>query len=690
MKLVKRFLSLFVFAVILITSTVPALAAGEEKTNTVTVHKILMSKTDLGDFTQGTTGKDDTEYDGNAIENITGFFGDSAKEIKGVYFAVKNEDGSKYIKEDGTETDNVDEAIGGLTEENGIALNTANLKGNYKIVEVQELSTYVGADGQVLTDSKAVPIDITLPLVNENGVVSEAHVYPKNSEDKPQIDKNFASGNDLKDVVDTNDNSNVGAAYKNYQEEKATVTAELGKEIPYEVKTQIPANSKLKTAKWDDKMTEGLTYNTGSLTISVAGQELATEDYKLTEEANGFVVELTATGLEKINNQESEVEVTLTYSATVNSLAVVDVPEANDIMFHYGNNPGFGTTPIPTNPNENGELTVNKTWDDGKWADGEEAVFELVDANTGKPVTKEDLVNAPGDYNFQGTVTIGKDAEDGQSYTWQYLDPEKEYKAVEVSTTTGTESEYVQAEDGTITVVNHKSNNPQPLNPTEPKVVNGGKKFVKTNNEAEGSDAFQRLAGAEFYVKQNGKYVVLNATDLSAINTAKEQLDQAVAAYNDLSAEEQNGETGKTAKALVDEKQKAYNEAFIANANSYTLSDTVVDNALVLKSDAEGRFEVTGLAYGDYALEEKTAPEGYAKLNGEITFTVANGSYAGTAKELQYNKDNADAGYGAQVKNKKVSIPQTGGIGTLIFTVVGLGLMAVAFVAMKKRNVEEA
>lgn len=688
MKLVKRFLSLFVFAVILITSTVPALAAGET-TNTVTVHKILMSKTDLGNFTEGTTGKDNTEYDGNSIADLQKFFGDSAKEIAGVYFALQNSDG-EWIDKNGVEVDSYKNAYGGLTESNGFTFETANLNGNYKIVEVPELSTYKGEEGEVLTGSKAVPINITLPLVNEDGVVEQAHVYPKNSEDKPQIDKNFAQGNGLTVLTDNGDNANDGAVYEQYQAEKATVTAELGKVVPYEVKTQIPANSKLKTAKWDDKMTEGLTYNKGSLKISVGEEALVPADYQLTETDNGFVVELTTAGLEKINNKDSEVEVKLTYSATVNSSAVVDVPEANDIMFHYGNNPGFGTTPIPTNPNENGELEVVKTWDDGQWAEGEKAVFQLVDANTGKPVTKEDLVNAPEGYEFKGTVEIGYNAVDGGSYKWQYLDPTKEYKAVETSTTTGTESEYVQGEDGTITVVNHKSNNPQPLNPTEPKVVNGGKKFVKTNNEAEGSDALQRLAGAEFYVKQNGKYVVLNAKDLNAINTAKAQLDQAVAAYNNLSSEKQNGEEGTEAKALVAERQKAYNEAFIANANSYTLSNTVVDNALVLKSDAEGRFEVTGLAYGDYALEEKTAPEGYAKLNSEITFTVANGSYAGTADELQYNKDNADAGYGAQVKNKKVSIPQTGGIGTLIFTVVGLGLMAVAFVAMKKRNVEEA
>ena len=42
-----------------------------------------------------------------------------------------------------------------------------------------------------------------------------------------------------------------------------------------------------------------------------------------------------------------------------------------------------------------------------------------------------------------------------------------------------------------------------------------------------------------------------------------------------------------------------------------------------------------------------------------------------------------------QIKNNDVTIPQTGGIGTVLFTVVGIGLMAGAVMAMKK-NREEA
>ena len=41
------------------------------------------------------------------------------------------------------------------------------------------------------------------------------------------------------------------------------------------------------------------------------------------------------------------------------------------------------------------------------------------------------------------------------------------------------------------------------------------------------------------------------------------------------------------------------------------------------------------------------------------------------------------------VKNKDLTIPPTGGIGTVIFAIAGIALMAGAFVAIKRRSAEE-
>src|SRR5699024_6379582 len=100
-------------------------------------------------------------------------------------------------------------------------------------------------------------------------------------------------------------------------------------------------------------------------------------------------------------------------------------------------------------------------------------------------------------------------------------------------------------------------------------------------------------------------------------------------------------------------------------------------------SKADGTFEVKGLAYGSagdtaaeasskYYLVEVNAPKGYAKLQNPFEFTVNASSYTNTIP----------------VDNIKVTIPQTGGIGSAI--VIGLGLLAISFgLVTKLRTVEK-
>lgn len=745
----KRFLSLILVLAMMVGVFTPFIASAAEDnkvTNTVTLHKILMSKDNLANEKfPGEVGLNDEKYDGNQVSNIKDYFGQDAKGAEGVFFALKfakdyadKTKQGKYVKAktelgkiqhdkpdyeikvvDGKvvatpmATDNIEEAVSGLTDANGEIkfytrenkLNVIDnpnydkndpeskaklsavcyLNGKFVIDENLEKSTHKGDKGEVITDNKAVPVEITLPLVNNDGVVEDAHVYPKNTEEAPKIDKNFLKNNDLTAAEkEAADKLKVGADYNNYQEKKATAKAEIGKKIPYEVKTEIPAKSNLKEAHWDDKMTEGLTFNQ-DLVVKI-GDKILEKDthYTLDQDGRGFSLRLNDEGLKLVNGKLDAVTVELKYTATVNSKAIADIPEANDIKFFYGNNPSEGNTPLPTKPNKNGEVTVKKTWDDGVWAEKESATFQLVDANTGNPVTKEDLVNAPKDYTFEGTVTIGYNAEKGGSYTWKYLNKDKQYKAVEISSTTPSDAEYTEAKDGTIKVTNHKSNNPKPLNPTEPKVVLGGKKFVKTDQEG------NRLEGAEFYVKNAaGEYLVAKADDNNeAVKKAKETLTEKQKAYEKLDAEAQEGEEGKAAKKAFDDAQQAYNEAVLNNANKYEFSKTS-DNAVVLKSDKDGKFEITGLAYGDYKLEEKTPPTGFAKLNGDIGFKVEKGSYSTVGVDFKYNE--ADKENSAkQIINKKVTIPQTGGIGTVIFTAIGLAIMASAIIAIKKRQATEA
>lgn len=692
-------------------------AAEATETESVTIHKILQTKENLknGNF-PGTKGLDGTEYIGKKIEetnkpggqdksSIASYFGAGSEDIGGVYFAwaKKDKDGNYYwIKSDGNFTSTKTEVneseldklptdtLGEKTvKDSGIKFTTTNFKGEYKIYEIHAKSTYKGTEGELLAASKAVPVEITLPIANDKeGIVKDAHVYPKNTQEKPEIDKNFAANNDLGTVEDKNNNQKSGAAYENYQKEKATVTADLGKKIPYEVKTKIKKDSHYKKLVWNDNMTKGLTYQKDLAITSdqlTGDNALKEDDYFVTETDRGFTLVLKESGLTKVENaaKTADVEIKLTYSAKINGEAVVDKPELNDIALDYANKPGKDNEPKEFTPGKK-EIKMKKSWD----VTGDQTITEA-DKNV---VAYFTLQKKNDQGKWEDVETVAKTEKDNFEVTFSNLDENGTYRIVE--SVKGYEADYQKynPETGEIEIVDHKdTDNPGKLNPTEPKVQLGGRKFVKTNNEDKGSAKLERLPGAEFYVKNaDGKYLVAAKKDAKAVTDAKAALDEAVKAYNELSAEEQKGEKGTTAKNTINQKQKDYNDAFVANATEYTWGEKTDANVVVLTSDAEGRFEIKGLAYAEgYKLEEKTAPKGFAKLQSDEKFNVYDGSYASTDAELQYNKDNTEAGYGLQIKNKNVTIPQTGGIGTVIFTVVGVMLMVGAAFALKRRKEDE-
>lgn len=686
-KLFSIFTALAMVLGILVSPFTSAHAADGEtsteatETKSVTIHKILLTKDALEKHDK------DKKYEGTEIPNIKDFFGDqTAKEIDGVYFklqqpakGVTNPDVNK--DEDWTDVAGKDGKTAGGA---GLRLDTTGLKGTYRIVEDLTKSSYKGKDGELLAASKAVPTLLTLPITNNEGVVENAHVYPKNTQERPEIDKNFAANNDLGKVEDKNNNQKSGAAYENYQKEKATVTADLGKKVPYEVKTKIKKDSHYKKLVWNDNMTKGLTYQKD---LTVEGAGLTADDYFVTETDRGFTLVLKESGLTKVENaaKEKDVEIKLTYSAKINGEAVVDKPELNDIALDYANKPGKDSEPEEFKPGKK-EITMKKSWD----ATGNQEVTEADKGVTAYFTLQKK--NAEG--KWEDVETVEKTSKDNFEVTFKNLDENGTYRIVE--SVKGYEAEYKKYNPATgeIEIVDHKdTDNPDRLNPTEPKVQLGGRKFVKTNNEDKGSAKLERLAGAEFYVKNaKGKYLVATApADKEAVKTAKDALDAAVKKYNGMDAETQKSEEGQKAKADVDAKQKAYNEAVLANATEYTWGEKDDPNVVVLTSDAEGRFEIKGLEYkAGYELEEKTAPKGYAKLQSNPKFEVKVGSYESTNKELQYNKDNADNGYGLQIKNKNVSIPQTGGIGSLIFVVAGLAIMGFAYASYRKSQYQEA
>ena len=88
--------------------------------------------------------------------------------------------------------------------------------------------------------------------------------------------------------------------------------------------------------------------------------------------------------------------------------------------------------------------------------------------------------------------------------------------------------------------------------------------------------------------------------------------------------------------------------------------------AIVVK---DGKVRVVGFDNGTYYLEETEAPDGYNKLTARQKFIISDGNLDAT-----FNGEIYSTGSGVHVVNKTGSmLPETGGLGTLLFTVLGGG-----------------
>lgn len=646
----SKVLSLVLALAMMITTLIPVVAGAAptptnpEKTKTVHLHKLLLdNSTDLENWTtpEGYDGTQDfSQFQG--LDN-----GRTYSEIAGVYFAFKNEAG-QWMMKDGSAVDDLPDELtvekmdeigylGGLTTGSGFAFNTAGLNdGNYKIVEIPELSTYKDDEGNVLTGSKAVPLEITLPLVNQDGIQETVHVYPKNIQDKPIIDKDFEGEAD--------------ASSPNPKEQRDYM---VGDEVPYEVQTIIPADAKYAVLKWSDRMSPGLTFKKaadgGGIEITSSGEALVAGDYILREYSNGFDLILTEQGLAKVNNKENPVTITLKYNAILNDEAVVNVPETNDIKLVYGNQPQEESTPVPVEP-QDGKITITKTWASGQAPDGVTATFDVYDK----------------DGNLVETVTLPQNT-DEWVYTLTGLDQAKGPYTVVERVINGYTPEYIGGQYGQVTINNKPTDNPDPLNPEEPKVVTYGKKFIKKNKDG------QSLTGATFYVKNEAKDKYLGLKDPAQVGGEIAAYEAAEAAYQ---------QAVKDQAANIDQLKIDRDNAYIAMNTEWKWVDSK-DDAFLFHVDGDGILKVEGLAEGTYYLEEVDVPEGYAKPAGDFMFKVDENSWTSGPAEIPHD------GEYQIIENKLVTIPETGGIGSLLFVVAGLAIMGATLVIKRRRNAEQ-
>ncbi len=595
-----------------------------------------------------------------------------------------------------------------------------------------------------ITKSIAVPFAIAIPVLlaediqgNESAekpqfkageyFLDTVHIYPKNEKEDVQMAKGYVKKDGKKTKIDSEAltktlteeqvaewKAKYGAEYDKYLAEKEAIDARKGSAIPYEVPTLLKKGQKYTGASWSDRMTKGLSFVKAADVNNVEGSaalklevKLPNEtkfsvvdntNYTLTEKDNGFDLELSETYIKTINEKllEGNVEFKLTYYAYLNGESVVDKKENNNITFTPGKpNPGGKITPT------NGEFGVKKTWSDKKdnrntkvtyllEKDGKTVAEVVLD---GSGILEENYI-APEEGKEQIKFTLGTD-----KYSGKFTNLENaEYTVREF--VNGYEAKFTP---GTNEMAIKNEYNPTVITPRPPKVTTYNFKFVKTDG------GNNRLAGAEFYVTRAGEnnqteYLAfdskVNAKNKTAYETAETNYNKAIA---DLNKALEKGQISTENKVTINNKE--YTSQTDAENAIKTLAETrdkayakmkvmwtwITDktNAHKFVSNKDGQFEVDGLAYGNYELVEETPPTGFSKLTTPIKFTVGT---VGTTNQTPYNIKYklADTDKTAlEVKNKKVTIPQTGGIGTVIFTVVGISLMAGAFIAMRKRTAEE-
>lgn len=116
------------------------------------------------------------------------------------------------------------------------------------------------------------------------------------------------------------------------------------------------------------------------------------------------------------------------------------------------------------------------------------------------------------------------------------------------------------------------------------------------------------------------------------------------------------------------------------------IADTAIPASAILSTDANGKIEIRGFAFGTYYLDEIATQKGYNLLSDDVDVVID----AVTIKDPATGAESSTITL--PIKNYSgMELPGTGGIGTVWFTIIGLSVMTGAagfmFMIFRKKKV---
>ena len=128
---------------------------------------------------------------------------------------------------------------------------------------------------------------------------------------------------------------------------------------------------------------------------------------------------------------------------------------------------------------------------------------------------------------------------------------------------------------------------------------------------------------------------------------------------------------------------------FIGENGNYRVAKNGENGSSVVKVNENGMLVLKGLDADTYSLVEVKAPDGYVKLQHPVEVVIADENMDGIAEAG--NQEFSDGYIPVTVKNDAgFTLPVTGGMGTTLFNIAGIVLMAsgltLIIVYLRKKN----